>query len=164
MPRLGYDVAYHWMLEGFFGDALRLAQALEPHFEAPAERALVLGLVARSAGGAGDRQAFARAREGVEGLLAGAGEDSAARALLGVAYGAASLEEWKLAQEYATRALDLATERREGRVVLAAEAALESVSARLSARAATPRPSATRLADAFVEALNRPAGGALVGT
>ena len=105
MPRLGYDVAYHWMLEGFFGDALRLAQALQPHFQAPAERALVLGLVARSAGGAGDREAFARARADVEGLLAGAGEDSAARALLGVAYGAASLDEWKVAQEYATRAL-----------------------------------------------------------
>ncbi|HYR10572.1 MAG TPA: hypothetical protein VEQ60_22540 [Longimicrobium sp.] len=163
VPRLAYDVAYHWMLEGFFGDALRLAQALEPHFDAPAEQALVLGLVARSAGGAEDRPAFERSRRAVEGLLAGAGEDAAARALLGVAYGAASLREWQLAQEFATRALQLATERREGRVVLAAEAALESILAGLSAQANPPRPSATRLADAFVEALTRPAGSALVG-
>ncbi|WP_420125554.1 hypothetical protein [Longimicrobium sp.] len=163
VPRLAYDVAYHWMLEGFFGDALRLAQALGPHFEAPAEQALVVALVTRSAGGAGDRGAFERGRRELEGLLAGVGEDAAARALLGVAYGAASLHDWQTARTYATRALDLATERREGRVVLAAEAALESVSARLSAQASTPRPSATRLADAFVQALTRPAGGALVG-
>jgi tetratricopeptide (TPR) repeat protein len=163
VPRLAYDVAYHWMLEGFFGDALRLAQALERHFDAPAEQALVLGLVARSAGGAGDRAGFERARRAVEGLLAGAGEDAAARSLLGMAYGAASLQEWQMARDYATRALHLATERREGRVVLAAEAALESVTAGLTAQANPPRPSATRLADAFVEALTRPAGGALVG-
>lgn len=160
VPRLAYDVAYHWMLEGFFADSLRLAQALQRHFEAPAEQALVLGLVARSAGGAGDRRAFDRARLAVDGL-SGAG-DAAARALLGIAYGAASLREWEMAQAYATRALHLATERREGRVVMAAEAALESVSAGLSAQANPPRPSATRLADAFVEALTRPAGGTLV--
>jgi tetratricopeptide (TPR) repeat protein len=163
VPRLAYDVAYHWMLEGFFSDAQRLAQALERHFEAPAEQALVLGLVARSAGGAGDRVGFERARRGVEALPSGAGEDSAARALLGVAYGAASLGEWEMARDYAEKALHLATERREGRVVMAAEAALQSVSAGLSAQANPPRPSATRLADAFVEALTRPAAGALVG-
>lgn len=163
VPRLAYDVAYHWMLEGFFDDALRLAQALEPHFEAPAERALVVALVTRSAGGAGARAVFDQARETMEGLLAGAGEDAAARALLGAAYGAASLREWRLAQDYATKALHLATERREGRVVMAAEAALESVAAGLSAQAAPPRASATRLADVFVEALRRPAGGVLAG-
>lgn len=163
LPRLAYDVAYHWMLKGFFGDALRLARALEQHFEAPAEQALVLGLVARSAGGAGNRAAFERSRRAVEGLLAGAGEDAAARALLGVAYGAASLLEWQMARDFATRALQLATERREGRVALAAEAALESVLAGLSAQAHPPHPSSTRLADTFVEALSRSAGPALMG-
>lgn len=162
LPRLAYDVAYHWMLEGLFPEALRLARALERHFEAPAECALVLGLVARAGGGAGDRTGFQEARARLDGLLeTGAAEDSAARGLLGVAYGAASLNDWPLAQRYGEVALEHAKKRREGRVVMAAEAALEFVRSRAALDAASERPRAAALADQLVAALAEP-GGTLV--
>lgn len=163
LPRLAFDVAYHWMLEGFFVDALRMARALEPHFAAPPERALALSLLARNSGGAGDRRTFDDARLRLDRLLAeGAAADSAARALLGVAQGATSLGEWDLAQEYGARALRVASERREGRIVLATEAALESVRTRSRAQAQRPRPSASRLADEFVTALAHHPSGPVV--
>ncbi|HEX6037517.1 hypothetical protein [Longimicrobium sp.] len=157
LPRLAFDVAYHWMLEGLFPEALRLALALEPHFPAPAERALALSMITRSGGGAGDRTAFHGARERLDALLAtGAGADSAARALLGVAYGAASLGEWTLAEDYGQQALRVAAERREGKIVVAAEAALDFVRARARVAAPSDRPTAARLADEMVAALSAP--------
>jgi tetratricopeptide (TPR) repeat protein len=126
VPRLAYDVAFLWMEEGYFAQALGVAQALEPWFEAPAEQALVLGLVARTAAGAGSAELFHDASTRLQALLdQGGGVDSAARALLGVAYGAGSLKRWDLAEAAALQALETATQRREGKVVMAAEAALQ---------------------------------------
>lgn len=162
LPRLAFDVAYHWMLEGLFDASLRIARALEHRFQGATERALVLSLTARSAAGAGERGAFHEARERLDALLrGGAGEDAAPRVLLGVAYGAASLDEWEMAMEYAERALRVAAERREGKIVVAAEAALEFV--RTRSRAARPalRPEAARLAEELAAALRVP-GGELV--
>jgi tetratricopeptide (TPR) repeat protein len=158
VPRLAYDVAYHWMLEGLCEEALRVGMTLERHFESPAERVLVLGLVARSAGGVGDRRVFAGARARLDALVAAGAEDAAARGLLGVAYGAASLSDWPLAEEYGDRALELATERREGRVVMAAEAALDFVRSRQAAPAPPECPGAASLADQLVAALAEPDG------
>ena len=164
VPRLAYDVAYHWSLEGYFDDALRVSRALEHCFSTPAEQALVLGLIARSAGGTGDAGAFDDARQRLEEVLrGGVGLDSAARALLGVSYGAGSLKRWDLAEATAVRALEVANQRREGRVVLAAEAALEFARSR-------PEPSVpvqleeaqAVLASEFVQALRR--RPALAGT
>jgi tetratricopeptide (TPR) repeat protein len=163
VPRLAFDVAYHWILEGCFADALPVALALRPCFDGAAEQALVLSMVTRSAGGAGDRAAFDQARrELVEMLDSGCGTDVAARALLGISHGAASLKEWPLAESMAQQALQIATERREGRMVIAAEAALEF------ARSHPEPPRQTRLAaphaglaDEFVQALRErpvPAG------
>jgi tetratricopeptide (TPR) repeat protein len=157
VPRLAYDVAFLWMEEGYFGPALGVAQALEPWFAAPAERALVLGLVARTAGGASDRAAFEDARSRLSALLdTGCGEDAAARALLGVSYGAASLDEWHLAEETAARALQIATERREGKMTMAAEAALEFARKRPQP-APRPEPACAdaELARDFVQALRQ---------
>jgi tetratricopeptide (TPR) repeat protein len=162
LPRLAYDVAYHWMLEGLCEEALRVGMTLERHFEAPAERVLVLGLVSRSAGGVGDGRTFGGARRRLDALLdTGSAEDAAARGLLGVAYGAASLNDWPLAEEYGDRALRIANERREGRVVLAAEAALDFVRSRPAAIAPPEHPGAASLADQLVAALSD-TGGVLV--
>lgn len=159
LPRLAYDVAYHWMLEGLCDEALRVGKALERHFETPAERAVALGLIARSGGGSGDRAAFYRARARLDALLkTGTAEETAARALLGVAYGAASLNDWPLAEEYGNLALRIANERREGRVVVAAEAALDFVRSRPAVAAAPDCPSAASLADQLVAALSEPRG------
>lgn len=163
LPRLAYDVAYHWMLEGLCEEALRVGMTLERHFEAPAERVLVLGLVSRSAGGVGDRRTFAAARQRLDAVLdAGGAQDAAARGLLGVAYGAASLSDWPLAEEYGDRALRIANERREGRVVLAAEAALDFVRSRPAAMVPLEHPGAASLADQLVAALSD--GGGVLAT
>ena len=157
LPRLAYDVAFYWMEQGFFAASLQLAKELETHFEGVTERALVLSLVARAAGGAGDRAAFDAAWSGLEELLEGtAGEDAAARALLAVAYGACSLNEWELAGRCAERALRAAAERREGKTEIAAEAALERVRARACATRAAEHPAAARLADELAAALRTP--------
>ena len=101
----------------------RVAQALEPCFTAPTESALALSLITRTAGGAGDREAFEGARGKLTALLrTGCGQDAAARALLGISYGAASLGEWDLAESAAVEAREIAAERREGKMELAAEA------------------------------------------
>jgi tetratricopeptide (TPR) repeat protein len=79
VARLAFDVAYHWILRGRFSEALRVAQALAPHFHEAAERALVLSMIGRSAGGAGEAATFRDAAGRLDGLLrSGAGEDSAA--------------------------------------------------------------------------------------
>ena len=162
LPRLAYDVAYHWTLEGRFAEALRLSRVLERHFDAVSERVLVLGLVGRASGGAGDRAAFTAARGRLEMLLsAGIPEDAAARGLLGMAYGAASLSDWPLAEDYGAQALERAMIRREGRVMMEAEAALDFVRSRASASTRPAPPAAAALADALVAALGDD-GGALV--
>jgi tetratricopeptide (TPR) repeat protein len=156
VPRLAYDVAFLWMEEGYFVQALGVAQALEPWFEAPAERALVLGLIARTAGGGADRAAFDDARGRLAQLLATGGEDAAARALLGVSYGAASLNEWQLAEEAATQALQIANERREGKMAMAAESALDFARRRPQpAPHSQPAETDAELAEDFVRALRR---------
>ena len=154
LPRLAFDVAYFWIEEGFFGAALRVARALIAHFPEPGERALTLSMIARCAGGVQDSDGFNAARAELDALLAsGASRDSEARALLGVAYGAASLARWDSAADYAERALRVATDRREGRLVIASEAAVEVVRTRSATAACEPRPSACRLAQRFVEEL-----------
>ena len=163
VARLAFDVAYHWILLGRFADALRVAQALSPHFDGAGERALVLSMIARSAGGAGDRATFGWAAERLEALLqTGAGADSVPRALLGLAYGAASLADWPEALRFAQAATAAARERSEGKILIMAEAALESIQrhAALDERAASTAVSS--LAERFVDALAAPAHGSEV--
>jgi tetratricopeptide (TPR) repeat protein len=157
VPRLAYDVAFLWMEEGYFEQALDVAQALEPCFEAPAERALVLGLIARTAGGVAKRAAFEDARSRLADLLAtGCGEDAAARSLLGISYGAASLDEWQLAEDAALQAQQIANERREGKMAMAAEAALEFARKRPQpAPHCQPAETDAELAEDFVRALRQ---------
>lgn len=160
VTRLAFDVAYHWILRGRFSEALRVAQALAPHFHEAAERALVLSMIGRSAGGAGQAATFRDAAGRLDELLrSGAGEDSAARALLGLAFGAASLGEWEVAASYADRAIDAGRTRREGKIVLAAEAALDAIRRRSAmARAQRAARRTLELADRFVSALEVEAG------
>jgi len=161
VARLGYDVAYHWALRGLFAGALSVAEALVPHFEAPAERALVFGLLARAAGGAGARASFERAEAELRTLLAmERSEDSAARAHLGLSYGASSLGEWTTAIHAGTEAVRIASARREGKVLLEAEAALQAVRHHVQPPVApVPGEGENRpLADSFVRALTS-AGG-----
>lgn len=154
--RLAFDVAYYWILQGRFSEALRVATVLLHHLPGAPEQALVLSMVARAAGGAGDRAAFNRALDQMEDILAsGAAEDSAPRALLGIAYGAASLSDWSMAEEYGERALRSATERREGKIIAATETVLHSIRQRSELEARADRDVFTPLPDLFVAALTR---------
>ena len=157
LPRLAFDVAYHWILQEYFEEALRVAEPLALWFDAPAERALVLSLVARSAGGVRDRERFGAAKDTLTKLLSeGGADDAAARALLGVAYGAVGLEEWSLAEETGSNALRIARERCESRLRLAAEACLDLVRSRPAPpEAARPADAHSLLADRFVVELGR---------
>ncbi|HEU4456875.1 MAG TPA: tetratricopeptide repeat protein [Longimicrobium sp.] len=161
LARLGYDVAYNWTLHGYFARALPVAQALTPHFDAPVDLIMVHGLVARAAGGTGAEDTHAEAARRVRSLIEAEGaEEGAARALLGVAYGAANLRNYEEAQAAALQALEIAMERKEGRVIVAAEAALESIrsGARVREAAEAPKqPVADELAAGFVRVLSRPA-------
>lgn len=157
IARLGYDVAYHWALQGYFERALRVAEALVPHMRDDSERAVVLGLVARAAAGLGKRDLFLSVAAETRLLAEREGaRETAARALLGVVYGAANLGEWELAQDVGTRAVNIARRRGEGRVLLAAEAALDSVQHRHLAISETAAHSDTAedLATNFVAALS----------
>jgi tetratricopeptide (TPR) repeat protein len=159
IARLAFDVAYHWILLGRFAAALRVAQALSPYFDGASEQALVLSMTARSAGGVGDRATFSRAAERLNALLqSGAGADSAPRALLGLAYGAASLADWQAALGFVQGAIEAARERSEGKILIMAEAALDSIQrhAALDERGA-PAAGVSSLAERFVDALAAPA-------
>ena len=157
VPRLAYDVAYHWLLQGFFNASLRVGAALLPRMNDASERAALLGLVARAAGGAGRRDAFDTAAAQTDSVIAaGIADETAALTLLGVAHGAASLGEWERAADWAQRALQLAGVRSEGRVALEAEATLDMVTRRQLARRSgkeTPVEEPLALAEDFAVAL-----------
>jgi tetratricopeptide (TPR) repeat protein len=161
IPRLAKDVAYLWILQGRFAQALEVARALLPHFPHPADRIFVLADIARSAGGAGEREVFEwAARETWAVDAEGSAPDVVARALLDVAHGAASLEDWTAGEQAAARALAVATERKEGKVVMTAEAVLDFVRGRMPTQcppAPARDPSADEMAERFVSALRAPA-------
>jgi tetratricopeptide (TPR) repeat protein len=164
VARLAYDVAYHWVLHGYFAAAAQVAELLEAHPDfgggGVAEHVLALGLTARAAGGAGDRSRFERCAAELEAALsayervqgdAGAREN-ASGALLGLAHGASSLGEHELAVRAAERALALAQHRGQGRVALSAEAALQAM-VHSAGIARSLEPADPRAADALVDSL-----------
>jgi tetratricopeptide (TPR) repeat protein len=155
LPRLAYDVAYNWAQLGEFAPAARVAETLLPHFTGPTERALVLGLLARAAGGAGERPVFEAAAQSLEEMVGEmAPTEGFPGALLGLAHGAASLGDHERAIQAANRARQLARQQREGRVELAAEAVIESANASRNSAAPTVAPETYELADKFVRALS----------
>ena len=155
--RLAYDTAYIWATRGNFAEALRVAAAILPHVNDQEERVVVLGLVARAAGGSGDATRFRYAAEETWRMSrSGNAGEGAARALLGLAHGAASLGQWEEAADALEAAIRYATERGESRVVLTAEAMLDAVRRQRrteeAVRTASAEP-ASELAGRLVDAL-----------
>jgi tetratricopeptide (TPR) repeat protein len=155
VARLAFDVAYEWILRGRFAEALQVAQAIDAHFEGPCDRALVLSMIARSAAGVGRSLQFDESARRLDEMLAnGTAEEAAAGALLGLAYGAVSLHKWDLAQRFAERALAAATIRREGKLMIAADAALDQIRRHLvPEECGTTTGRQSELANHFVAAL-----------
>jgi tetratricopeptide (TPR) repeat protein len=126
--RLGQDVAYWWITQGFFGRALPVLRSVLPHQTQPSDRLIVLGNVARAAGGMGDRETFRTAWDECYDLVRNASVDErAAQGLLDLAYGAASLSMWDKAEQAAREALDIGSRRQEAKIRLTAESLIDSV-------------------------------------
>jgi tetratricopeptide (TPR) repeat protein len=157
---LAHDVAYFWMQEGHFARSLAVFQAVLPLIDQPVERLFVEADLMRAAAGAGETALASRtAAEVWEKASRPELSAGAPRALLELGNGALQLRDLDLADRAANRALQLATERREGKTRLAAEALQQAVQA---ARAATrpPAPLSTAEhnggpADALAEELIR---------
>ncbi len=126
--KLTHDVAAHWTVTGDFSRALPVLDALLSSATDHVDRLVVSANVARAAGGAAMLQRFTAAADQVRTLLdvPGAAEFSPA-CLLAIAYGARSLRLWTTAEENATLAWRRASEQRQARIRLEAEAVLDSL-------------------------------------
>jgi len=163
IPQMAHDVAVCWMdHQGRFADAFLVLRQLLERTWRPADGLLLMGSLARAAAGVGDRDRFESAWTEVQARIAGASDQEChAAALVDLARGAALLGDSERAMRTAELALTLARERREGRILLEAEAVLGGVRAEESARAlACPRAAAIpaeaeSLASEFTAALRQ---------
>jgi tetratricopeptide (TPR) repeat protein len=121
-PRLARDLALRWTLLGYFERALPLLQEVLPHFSAPAERALVWSDIARAAAGSGAVESFEDAWAQARVLLSTHSIDPwPAAILVNLAHAAAFLGERSRAEWAAARAAQIAAQRKESTLRLAAE-------------------------------------------
>ncbi|HET6230465.1 MAG TPA: hypothetical protein VFE05_10390 [Longimicrobiaceae bacterium] len=127
LVRLARDLSRRWTVLGHFERSLPLACETLHHFSAPVDLALVWADIARAAGGAGRRAEFEDAwAEAWVLVKRGVAVSVAADVLIDLARGAGSLAELPRAAHAASRALAIASERKEGRTILEAEALIES--------------------------------------
>jgi tetratricopeptide (TPR) repeat protein len=136
LPRLARDLAWRWMVRGYFDRALPLAQEALAHFTVPADRALLWADIARAAAGAGESETFEDAWAQTRVLFSEYPMDPwPADILVNLAHAAASLGERNRATWAATKAIEIARARKESTLVLSAEAILDSL-----AHAPAPSP------------------------
>ncbi len=154
LPRLAFDLAYRWVDQRRYGPALVLLQECLPSFGSAADRVLVLAAVARAAGGAGDGDAFERAWSEAWAALAEPAGSVSARVFLDLAHGAAERGERERAGRAARRAVEIAGQRGEARVLLEAESVLASMPGGAPA-AGEHAGSRDTLTSRFVEALRK---------
>lgn len=127
-PRLARDLAYRWILRGYFDRALPLAQEVMQHLSTPGLRTLVWSDIARAAAGAGDDETFETAWARARVLLdEGVGDPHRITILLNLAHAAAFRGEAVRARLPASKALELARQRGEPQSVLEAESLLDSL-------------------------------------
>lgn len=128
IPALAHDIAYFWNTRGMYRQALPVFSALLPHFRDSAHYLSVLASLGRAAGGAADKGTFMSAWVAAWDL-APAMEGSAilVTSMLELAYGAAEVQEWHLADTAVRRAIDLARRRGETDVVVRGGQLLESI-------------------------------------
>lgn len=127
LPALAHDVAYFWMQQGYFERALPVFQALLPHFHGPADEILVHAHIARAAGGSGHRDTFRKEWVEVTRMAKDSGTlPRLAGAMVELAEGAASLGEWDRAEQAAEKALAVARERNEAKLLVRADGLLDA--------------------------------------
>jgi tetratricopeptide (TPR) repeat protein len=127
LPNFGGDYGYLLLEEGRFADALRVLSAILRCELGTGDRLVYTGNLARAAGGCRDTARFEEAQSAAEELMKkNEAADAEADASLSIARGAAMLGEWDLASRWAQRALEVAKQRREGKIVMMAESFIES--------------------------------------
>jgi tetratricopeptide (TPR) repeat protein len=155
--RLAHDVAHHWALQGYYSGALQVGLALADVVHDLTVAPSVHALVARAAGGMGDRALYESAVERCDELLSDPAlpDEMAARTLLVLSHAAFNIGDRKAAAGYADEAMSIARRRAEGRIALEAEAMLEAAMREEAAAAAAEAPatSAPKLAVNLVRAL-----------
>jgi tetratricopeptide (TPR) repeat protein len=156
LPRLARDLAWRWMVRGYFERALPLAQEALAHFTAPADRTLLWSDIARAAAGAGRLEVFEDAWAQSRVLFSQYPMDPwAADILVNLAHAAATLGERSRAAWAAAKAIEIARLRKESTLVLAAEAILDSIEHSPAAPilVSAPKQEPDSLVDRFVTRL-----------
>lgn len=155
LPRLARDLAWRWMVRGYFDRALPLAQEALTHFVAPADRALLWSDVARAAAGAGALDIFEDAWAQARVLFSQHVMDPwPADILVNLAHAACSIGERSRASWAATRAVEVARSRKESTLLLSAEAILDSLAHRPAPPLIAPaKHESDLLVDTFVARL-----------
>lgn len=134
LPSLAHDVAYFWMVRGYFRPALMVLSALRPHFQRSHEQALIQAHIARSAAGAGDEVTYEEAwRKAWDSTANAELMERSAAVFLSLAIGASTLGDWDRASLAAGRAAEAAAARDEQAVKASAEAVLEAAAEQVSA-------------------------------
>jgi tetratricopeptide (TPR) repeat protein len=123
LPTLAHDVAYFWLQQGYFAQALPVFQAALP-FVSPVHEANAIGSLARAAGAVGNAEGVDWAIRMLEGR---SGRPGLANAWVDVGWGAASLSRFQDAAKAGERAAAMAESRGEGKVRFLADALLEAV-------------------------------------
>jgi tetratricopeptide (TPR) repeat protein len=166
LPVLAHDIAYLWMAGGHFRPALTVFEALLPHLRRHEDRMIGLANIVRAAAGVGDRHRFDEVWAEVwDGLARGDRAENAAHVLVELARGAEQVGEAERAESAAERAARVARERGEARLLLEADALLESLRRARGARARAGAPAADappEESDAFAADLARSLHASLV--
>lgn len=115
---------------GAFLAAREVLHALLPHLPGVEERLVASANLARAAGGTGVAALFEALWTETWVRAAAGAEEGCTDALIALARGAGSLGRWDPARQAASRALELAEERREGKSIYLAQAILAAVDAR----------------------------------
>ncbi|HEU4559121.1 MAG TPA: hypothetical protein VFS20_14770 [Longimicrobium sp.] len=145
LPRLAHDIAYEWMEQGYCARALRVFDALRPHFTRPDHAVKVIANQARAAGGIGARALFLQRHAEARSLVPLLDTcEALAAAFLDMAYGAVALEEWSTALELTAQAVEAAEIHSDKATQMRAEALASAVERRdLSAVVADRRTTIT---------------------
>lgn len=141
LPALAYDTAYLWLSRGHTSRALRVFQALLPHFSDSCARLQVLCATCKAAGITGAHEVFASCASQVAEINEQVQQDnSRAAALVDLGVGAFALGENELAESALTEALVLARDRGLSETMVKADQALDQL--RRGEPLAERRPSA----------------------
>jgi hypothetical protein len=146
---LAHDIAFFWMLQGYFAPALRVFRAVAAHVTDRPHRILAHSSVARAPAAWGDRYTFNEAWADTWQLIdATADTEKVAEALVNLAHGAAGIGDRDRASIAAGQALTVALQRGEAAERDSAEQLLHRLR-RSEPLAPPPRPAATEDADAL---------------